>query len=1476
MRKKDQSSQVWSIRGGMIKNRSKYILFICIILITSFIAAPQESGAVPDISDYTVYPPFVTSAVAPNILMVLDHSGSMQFPAYIGCDFAGYSTKRALCGTSDTATNPEYNYNSTRDYYGYFKTDKYYEYGTNKWLENATCSYVPGDVEYKIGDTSGCTSGNLLNWASMSRLDILRKVLIGGKSVSLQGNAHTLRSEGAWRTFTDNNLGCIFDIAGGSYPNLDHTLSISSTGLAGTCGYLTTWANGSSMWNKVDKFRYVYQSVSGNFDIKLLVVTPPTESGETYAKAGLDIRATTNKRSEHVMAMATNGAGLQFAYRPAYNNNTYQSGSYVLTTYPIWVRITRSGNSFTYYYSSDGTTWTNHGTQSVSLPNTVLVGMAASSYSSGTLGKAEFDEFICDVCSSDDFNDGSFDTSIWSALDINTYQPGNQVESCAGSGCPVSSISNANLKVDIPETEKSGVVQAISDKDGDGTYDDGAPRFGLMTYNSDDEGCMKSGIDGANMSSMLTALQNEPAYNGTPTGEALNEALDYYTQNNVYSGCNNNAYVQGVGSSKDPWYENGSPVTCRKSFVLLISDGEWNGSVDPVVPARLSHINDIRAMDGEQTLSHFSVYSFGYDAGGMNAMQQIGMYGGFNDYDSNTWPYDRTSYPSNSKTATLPLTPCDVGSTDPNCAEWDEDADGIPENYYQASEGDVLETSLIETISDMLKQSSSGTSVSVLATTGEGEGAIYQAYFFPEKIEGLENRKWLGYMQSLLVDQYGNLREDSDGDEALDLTTDMILEMEYDPNTGALANKYVDADADGEKDSTTPFSTSPLEDVKALWKGGKKLWETSPVNRTVFTTIDGTNTIDFSLGNSAALEPYLRAADVVESDNIINWTLGDDNTGITDSAHPDGYRKRDITINSVNNVWKLGDIVFSTPTTVGRPFENYDLLYGNAEYSEYRAKHIKRRQVVYVGANDGMLHAFNAGCFDEDNHKYYPDVDSNGNCLNSGRTLGEELWAFIPRGILPHLKWNTLPDYTHVYHVDLKPKIIDIPIFTASANHVNGWGTMLINGFRYGGKDISWTSGGTNYSSSPEYFGMDITDPLNPRLLWTFTDPDLGLSMSYPAAINVADTEYLIFGSGADNYDSSSNLTSFQSGYIFVLDLSSGTNGVISTWTEGTNFWKIATGNTTAFLADMVGIDVDIDSDVDVMYVGENYQNAGVWNSLLHRITTQKGTQSDPSQWVRSVVGDINAIAGSNDVSKKITGAPSAAMDDRANLWTFFGTGQFFGIADKNQTDSGAFYAIKDGCWDGSCTNSYTNLIDASTSTIKTDGTVSGVQGCGVGITTWTNLLEAANNCDGWAMYFANVAETTDFSGSTVMHSGERSFSKPVVLGGLVTWSTFIPGINECSYEGESNIYAVHYKTGTSYSDYVFLEQKEQTTPSNEVARVKRLGDGLPSDVSVQITKSGSIKGFAQQSTGTIIGIESLTPFSLKSGISGWKSEAIP
>ncbi len=929
--------------------------------------------------------------------------------------------------------------------------------------------------------------------------------------------------------------------------------------------------------------------------------------------------------------------------------------------------------------------------------------------------------------------------------------------------------------------------------------------------------------------------------------------------------------------------------------------------------------------------------------------------------------------------------------------EWDRDGDGVPNGYWNIDNPLEMELRLREAFNEILRRTSSGTAVSVLATTGEGEGAITQAYFHPEYVDGANIRRWLGYINSFFVDPYGNIREDTDNDDVLDYRNlsdcdadqDQIINLYYDDTAKQTKVRYFkDANCDGEYDVDTTGNmvndaytdtgiTTPLTEVNPVWNGGERLWARNPDTRKILTSVNGYNGAGLSMdsvkgnfqesnANDGKFQNRLRASDSTEATNMIKWVRGHGVfsgqalAGVTDAGHSTGYRPRGVQLSGQTKVWKLGDIINSTPMVISRPAENYDLLYGDKSYYQFRSKYAARRNVVYVGANDGMIHAFNGGFYDEQSHAFCKGLDNSGHCNPSATpALGDELWAYIPTGLLPHLKWLTDPNYTHVFYVDLKPKVTDVKIFAEESDcttniydpdciHPGGWGTILIGGMRYGGKKIEYNTGSPPTANvfNPEYFAMDITDPLNPRLLWTFTDQmcnsgtcsdavttctssrwdngnadcpaeGLGLSMSQPAVARSCTADrstcnwFAIFGSGATNYDQNSNLTAFQQGKVFVLDLSSGTqtvgdsNGRVSTWTRDTNFWRFLSPNISAFMSDPVTVDVDLDFDVDTIYIGENCTDtasdtcsitAGARNALMRRITTNKGQSNDPAStdWAMSTLLDVEVAATTKEDARRITSPPSVAMDERTNLWVFFGTGQFLGTNDKTSPGTGAFMGVKDKCWDGSCTDSFDILNDVSNTLVCLGGgatcsggsTLSSVTlndycntslgHCGV-----DNTMTCTSDADcimGWGIFFGTMtAETTDFAGDTLTHIGEMVISKPLIVGGLVIWPTFIPSADDCATDGDSSVYAVYYKTGTAFGKFTFQEQKDAGGDATTVVgRVKSLGKGMPSSVSAQITAKGHAKGYAQSSTGAIIEIESNTPLSLKSNVIGWRGEEIP
>ena len=132
----------------------------------------------------------------------------------------------------------------------------------------------------------------------------------------------------------------------------------------------------------------------------------------------------------------------------------------------------------------------------------------------------------------------------------------------------------------------------------------------------------------------------------------------------------------------------------------------------------------------------------------------------------------------------------------------------------------------------------------------------------------------------------------------------------------------------------------------------------------------------------------------------------------------------------VSGVWKLGDIVTSTPKLQSPvPLNNYFTVYKDATYSDFAgSSNYKNYGTGYAGANDGMLHAFNFGIFQESWTGQDRRFEPARLYAADPTQLGTERWAFIPKNVLPYLKYLTENDYCHVFSVDASPVIFDAAI----------------------------------------------------------------------------------------------------------------------------------------------------------------------------------------------------------------------------------------------------------------------------------------------------------------------------------------------------------------------------------------------------------------------------------------------------------------
>ncbi len=192
--------------------------------------------------------------------------------------------------------------------------------------------------------------------------------------------------------------------AGGESPNSVETSvnppypwssqNIGSVGVAGDVdfnnGVFSVGGSGADIWGTTDAFRFVYLPVTGNGTVTARVLAVPNT--DQWAKAGVMIRANLTANSANAFVAVTPGNGVTWQYRTSNGGNSGNNAAGGLTA-PYWVRLVRSGNTFTAFRSLDGVTWTQQGSPQTinAMGATAYVGLAVTSHNNSSLCTATFD-----------------------------------------------------------------------------------------------------------------------------------------------------------------------------------------------------------------------------------------------------------------------------------------------------------------------------------------------------------------------------------------------------------------------------------------------------------------------------------------------------------------------------------------------------------------------------------------------------------------------------------------------------------------------------------------------------------------------------------------------------------------------------------------------------------------------------------------------------------------------------------------------------------------------------------------------------------------------------------------------------------------------------------------------------------------------------------------------------------------------------
>lgn len=871
-----------------------------------------------------------------------------------------------------------------------------------------------------------------------------------------------------------------------------------------------------------------------------------------------------------------------------------------------------------------------------------------------------------------------------------------------------------------------------------------------------------------------------------------------------------------------------------------------------------------------------------------NPLWYAAKYGGFKDMDGDNLPFTDS-------TCSLPLT--DSGRN-VKCNEWSSKVPGEPDNYFLVSNPSQLEGRLRKALDAILARVSSGTAASIL-NNSEGSGAsLLQAVFYPKKdFDGNTSVSWIGEIHNMwyYLDPFFNstsIREDSNVDKKLILTQDKIAQFYFDADQSkTLVRLFNDNNGDGNPDSGTPDQTVEPDDVKSLWKAGRKLWartlSTSP--RLIYTHTDitasgfddaTTKLTPFgvtpalasnvaTLSGDITFRSLIQAADATAAGKLISWTHGVDQAG---------YRPRKVQIDACvvsgsgcettdsiyNREWKLGDIVSATPKLVSNnPMNGYSKPVPNGYADKYydaftKTTTYKNRGMVFVGSNDGMLHAFRLGVLKENDGKFDKAQfnNSSGTLATSSDDLGKEEWAFIPKQVLPYLTYLKDPDYCHVFTVDKSPSIADVSIGTYAGVGCTGnywdcvksadgstWRTVLIGGTGIGGA-AKWNGDGTftapdtcvktplkvpttspattaaattgiGYSS---YYALDVTDPVAPKYLWEFPGTTsavgkLGFSTTGPAIVRIAShTDAVVAGKKTRTVDNAKN------GRWFAV-FASGSTGPIETVKR--EFKGQSDQQLRLFVVDMA--DGTLVRTIDTLADGSALPAeafAGTlstsWVDTDRATNTSVGWYSDDAVYIgytrKCTITDTGCTTGTwtkGGVLRLATGENSDPANWQASkLIDGIGpvTTSVTKLQDRRNSNFWIYFGTGRYFFKGDDTSTNTQTLYGVKEPCYASATITA---------TATNMEVRKNSINPYCTtaVTGTLADQSGAPTSTIDttapgwkvtldapasgSSSERMITDPVASpAGAVFFTTFKPSLDVCKFGGDSLIWALNYATG--------------------------------------------------------------------------------
>lgn len=916
-----------------------------------------------------------------------------------------------------------------------------------------------------------------------------------------------------------------------------------------------------------------------------------------------------------------------------------------------------------------------------------------------------------------------------------------------------------------------------------------------------------------------------PANGGTPTRSAVNRAGTFFTRGN------GNTTANAQGNLEDPYWQppasgsgNGNELACRQNYHMLVTDGLWNGGSDGpsysslTLPSSGLTLPDGATMPDPASAGVTSIYNPVHDAGntGYASLSDVAFHYWATDLrsdlykpasgdivspylpDQKTSVFNISTLSGSSVAATnvnqeIYFNPKNDPATWPHMSQYlvglgvsgqlnfSEDTDCSSGTSSDTSDACLLRQGLANSSGSAGWPAPNGTGGGIAANVDDtwhaaldGRGQFFSA----------------GNPQQL-VDQLSKILTNISARNVPPATTALNTSVLV-PGALAFTTGYSAADWSGTLQAVQANADGTVGNI-ALWDAGARLTSpgsyssASPPTWQTRQILTATKNTDGSFGGGIAFESTSTFDSAAQTSLMLPAPTDTTNDTLANRInYLRGDRSKETSGVMRTRTSLLGAIIDSHAVYVAYPASGYldswpagspeataaasGVTTDDGTYEQFVQNHLTRKPVVYVGANDGMLHAFDAS--------ETQDTSTPPNTVPTAKA-GNEVFAYVPRSAYGNLGNLTSTSFTFLPTVDGTPVTRDV-FFDAGTTA--GWHTMLVGNLRNGGRGV---------------YALDITDPTtvteanaSSKVLWEFSSDtpapgsscysnygscnpaDLGFTYGEPNIGRLANGKWVVLVPGGyfpncskAPYNASncptpagaptagSPAVAFSS--LFVLDAQTG--ALLAELKTPTNI----SGVTSYGLSSPVLGDYNNDQVDDVAFAGDLAGN--LWRYDL--------TASTPSGWTVAL-----SYQPTTQGAQPITVMPRLFPDPATNRFiVVFGTGKYLGTNDNTSTGvpTQAIYGIRD-------------LLDSSGNPVLVSGTTNLEQqtlaqatATNAGVTnTLRGVTDNAvsSTQSGW---YINL--TVSDSSGNVLDAGERVVVTPGALfdTNRVIVTTLIPSTND-------------------------------------------------------------------------------------------------